>query len=68
MKKPELIGLLMKAAGSQIGIAVSTNDPDRLRQKLYALKKTDPTFANLSLIISKQNPDKELFIAKKAES
>lgn len=67
MTKEELKVLLLKAVSSPRGIAVSTSDPDLLRQRLYPVKKTDPAFENLSLIISKENPTKELFIAKKLE-
>lgn len=65
MTKQELLGLLLKAAASPRGIVVSTNDPDRLRQKLYPLRKTDPAFAKLCFIIHPKNPTKELIIGVK---
>lgn len=65
MNKQKLLGLLLKAAASPRGIVVSTNDPDALRQKLYPLRKTDPTFIRLCFIIHPRNPTKELIIGVK---
>jgi hypothetical protein len=56
---------LLKAAGTEYGIVVSTNDPDLLRRKLYPLKKTDPAFERICLIIHPNAPDKELIIGVK---
>lgn len=67
MKKQELFALLMRAATSPNGIAVSTNNADRLRQKLYPVKKLDTMFSDLAIIISPTNPETELFIAMKKE-
>lgn len=67
MTKQALFALLMRAATSPNGIAVLTSNADRLRQKLYPVKKTDPLFANLAIIISPDKPETELFIAMKKE-
>lgn len=65
MDRQELLGLLLKAAASSRGIVVSTNDPDALRQKLYPLRKEDPSFEKLTFIIHPKNPTRELIIGVK---
>lgn len=59
-----LTELLYQALGVKIGIRVTTSDPDRLRQKLYALRKQDPDLACLSFTISPIDPA-ELWIVRK---
>lgn len=50
-KKPDptLLSLLYAALHSDtgLGVIVLTDSPDRLRQKLYPLKKAEPQFAPL---------------------
>jgi hypothetical protein len=60
-----LLELLYEAYRSELGIIVQTNDPERLRQKLYAERKKDPDLACLSFRISPTSPETELFIVKK---
>ena len=61
----ELLPLLLRALGSEIGIAVSCSTPELLRSKLYKIRKTDPDFEVLSFVIP--NPH-ELFIVKRPEN
>jgi len=59
----ELTSLLFQALSSPYGIVVATSDPDRLRQKLYPLRKTDPAFAPLAFVLSPLSPQ-HLWILK----
>lgn len=58
-----LVELLYAAYHSELGVCVETDDPERLRQKLYPMKKDNPDFDNLSFIISPLNPS-DLWIIK----
>ena len=60
-----LLELLYAAYREPLGIVVTTNDPERLRQKLYAERKKDPDLACLSFRISPTSPNNQLFIVKK---
>jgi hypothetical protein len=60
----ELVELLYAAYSSEYGVCVETNDAERLRQKLYPIKKENPDFANLVLFISPLNPN-DLWIVNK---
>ena len=68
LSRQELKVLLLKASASNFGILVSTNNPDKLRQKLYPVKKDSSDFAQLSFVISPTKPEAELLIIKKAET
>jgi hypothetical protein len=50
-----LIELLYAAYHSELGVVVETNDPERLRQKLYPLRKENPDFEPLAFVISPFN-------------
>lgn len=63
-----LLEILYEAYRADLGIIVQTNDPERLRQKLYAERKKDPDLACLSFRISPTSPASELLIIKKAAS
>ena len=65
MKTPNLLEILYEAYRSPLGVLVQTNDPERLRQKLYAERKKDPDLACLSFRISPFNPSNELMVMKK---
>jgi len=65
MQGTNLLEILYEAYRAELGIVVSTNDPERLRQKLYAERKKDPELACLSFRISPTNPGAELLIIKK---
>jgi len=58
-----LVELLYAAYHSEFGVCVETNDPERLRQKLYPLRKENPDFEPLAFIISPLNPS-DLWIIK----
>jgi hypothetical protein len=62
-----MLELLLQALGSEHGIVVRTPEPLRLRQKLYPLKKEDPSFICLSFVLSPTDPDNELWIVKHNE-
>lgn len=64
----ELLELLYDAARAEFGLVVRTNDPERLRMKLYPLRKRDPELQILSLRISPTSPSSELWIMKKEQA
>ena len=68
MKKPELISLLTQACVTPLGIKVSTNDPNRLRQRLYAMRRGNPEFAHLSFLVPAASPEDTLYILVKSET
>jgi hypothetical protein len=59
----ELIEILYAAVHADLGVCVETDDPERLRQKLYPMRKENPDFLPLSFIISPLNPA-DLWIIK----
>ena len=59
----QLSELLYSALGSELGVVVETNDPERLRQKLYPLRKEIPDCECLAFVISPLNPQ-DLWIIK----
>jgi hypothetical protein len=67
VKKPELINLLTQAKLAPAGIKVSTNNPKKLRDKLYATKRNMPEFENISMAIPATSPHDTLFIISKPE-
>lgn len=58
-----LVELLYAAYHAEFGVVVETNDPERLRQKLYPLRKENPDFEPLAFVISPMNPQ-DLWIIK----
>lgn len=62
-----LIELLHRALAEPLGIIVSTNDPERLRVRLYAARREamNPDFEGLSFLPSRVKPTTELWICKK---
>ena len=59
------IEYLYRALNSPVGIAIVTNDADKLRRKLYTLMSKDESFKKLSLHLSPTHPNGELWIVKK---
>jgi len=59
-----LIALLYEAMDSEFGVVVETEDAERLRQKLYPLRKAEPLFEPLAFIISPLN-GVDLWIVRK---
>lgn len=51
----ELVEIMYSAVHSEVGICVETNDAERLRQKLYPLRKENPDFEPLAFVISPLN-------------
>jgi hypothetical protein len=60
------IEFLYKALETPLGIVVETNNPELLRQKLYALRKEamNPEFDQLVFKPSTSKPESELWIIK----
>jgi hypothetical protein len=58
----DLLEKLYDALRAPIGIIVSTEDPERLRQRAYALRRERPELRPLAFIISPTNPTSELWI------
>lgn len=57
--------LLYEALNTEFGLIVTTNEPDRLKQKLYAIRKEDPALGVLSLVTSPTAPAGEIWIVRK---
>ena len=51
----ELVEIMYAAIHSENGVVVETNDAERLRQKLYPLRKENPDFEPLAFVISPLN-------------
>lgn len=66
MSPAELSEILYTALGSPLGVEVSTNRPDLLRQRLYKVRAADPALASLSIHISPTNPAGALFIVNRS--
>ena len=63
----EILELLYQAFHSPLGLRVPTDDPERLRQKLYQVRTQEgsPELATLSFVQSPSNPTGELWIVKR---
>lgn len=59
-----LAELLYQAYAARIGVVVETDDPVRLRQKLYTIRRDNPDLHCLAILISPTN-GRDLWIAKK---
>lgn len=62
---PDLAHLLLRASESEIGLKVFTNNPQLLRNKLYAERRKVPEFSNLTFIQPPEGADTRLWIIKK---
>ena len=64
----DLLEKLYDALRSPLGIVVETEDAERLRQKLYSLRREyqerDPALRSLSFVLSKTSPETQLWILK----
>jgi hypothetical protein len=63
----ELTEILYDALRTPHGVVVETNDPSRLRQKLYAIRREDPDLSPLAFVISPLNGS-DLWILNKGTS
>lgn len=60
------LGYLYDALSAARGLVILTDSPERLRQRLYELRKThSPAFDDLSFLISPTNPNDQLWIVKR---
>lgn len=64
MPKPDLISLLFRANEAEIGISVITNNPQLLRNQLYAERKRQG-LTNLTFIQPPVDSDSRIWIVKK---
>lgn len=65
--KEKLLMLLLEASESEFGIAVRTNSPQLLRNKLYALMRENDTLPKMAIVSPPVNSDSILWIVKKGE-
>jgi hypothetical protein len=63
----EMTELLYDALRAPLGTVIQTEDPERLRQRLYAIRKESDDFAALSFVISPLN-GLDLWIVNKGAS
>lgn len=63
----EHLEVLYEALRAEYGVVVETNDAERLRQRLYALRRTEPSFTPLAFVISPFNGT-DLWIVKKEQA
>jgi hypothetical protein len=56
---------LYDALASEYGIVLRCDDPIKLRERLYPLRKAEAEFADLSFVLSPENPETELWIIKR---
>jgi hypothetical protein len=65
----DLLERLYDALRSPLGVIVETDDTERLRAKLYALRRKhearEPGFHSLAFLTSPTNPTTELWIIRK---
>lgn len=63
------IELLYKSLEHPFGISVTTDDPKRLREKLYAARREakNPDFENLSFIFGRANPATTVWIVRNSK-
>lgn len=57
--------LLYRAFNSPFGIVVQTDDPERLRTRLYPVRKEDPELECIAICVSPTAPNSELWLVKK---
>lgn len=64
MDKMQLRAVLLRAASAEIGVIVSTNNVDLLRQKLYKCMRDDASIPKFSLVTDPAQPTTRIFIIK----
>jgi len=57
------------ALAQPVGIVIETNDPERLRQRLYAARRDamEEDFAKISIVISPTNPNHIWLVHKRID-
>jgi len=63
-----LIEHLYRALNSERGVVIETDNPERLRARLYVERKKDPDLSCLSVNISRTNPSTEIWIVRKDQA
>jgi hypothetical protein len=68
-KALEYLPLLYAAKASPEGIVVQTDDPLKLRQRLYTCRReiADPDLDELSFVESPTNPNEHLWIVRRKD-
>lgn len=61
----DLLKHLYDALSSEFGIVLRSDNPTKLRERLYPLRKTEPEFAELSFVLSPTNPSTDLWIIRR---
>lgn len=64
----ELLTLLYDALASEYGIIIRSDNPLKLRERLYPMRKTDPSFADLSFALSPSTPETDLWIIRRVKN
>lgn len=64
MPKPDLVFLLYKANEAEVGLSIITNNPQLLRNQLYAERKRQG-LTNLTFIQPPVDSDSRIWIVKK---
>jgi len=64
------LNLWYEALGSALGIVVATDNPEKLRAKLYRLREAanDPLLADISIVISPTMPGSHVWLVKRKAS
>lgn len=68
----DLLERMYDALRTPLGIVLETEDPDRLRQRLYALRRereaSDPQLRTLAFVLSPTNPNHLLVLRRSASN
>ena len=61
------INFWYEALGTPLGIVIATDNPERFRAKLYALRKeaNDPMLDSISVVISPSSPGSHVWLVKR---
>lgn len=61
----DLLTLMYDALASEFGIILRSDNPTKLRERLYPMRKKDPSFEELSFVLSPTNPETDLWIIRR---
>lgn len=61
------LNLWYEALGSSLGVVIETDNPEKLRAKLYRLREqaNDPMLADISVVISPTVPARHVWLVKR---